>query len=801
MAALTEGAYMIISVQSGKAIDVKGAEDRSGVNVQIYTPNKSDAQIWYLTRPEGEANRWQIDCSLSVRVMGAADPDSQGVRNVIQQDWKNDKTKQRWQITDTGETYTYSGTSYSTYRINWYGDLSLGLDVEHYGTHDGANIALHGVGPGATANQRWIFVPMVTLSETGYYKISQPWSSGLVLGIESGSTSHGANCVLEANDPSKDSQTFLAQRDASSGAYYFKPTHSNNMALDVWGGAAALPNNPYVKQGNYKAGQGNQLWFMVMLQGSAGVVHINNTMYPIYEVRTVAGSNYNLSTYKAGKVSDKKLYVHPRMDIQGNAAQHFVFIPSEGVDRSMDQPGSVSPNRFYRDGLGSVTISGMKFSSKYKEFQARYRIVSYSDIFRTSKTVGDWKNLLNDSTARNGWGDVNGSTFSVTTSGTSVSIPSECNKAVTLTESIPAVDIEIEIRPLAKTSGVSVGKAHGPSRVTTIAIDANPSVTVQSIAPRIVDGKLGLQTTVVCSPSQEISFLKARLLNDSGEPICDFSTSSNRTSFYPFEDMSSVPENGDSVQVEYSLITSGGNTVSGKAPTTVSYASMGFDYTMTYTSDDSELAILDLETVHNYDFCFVANQKLDKIRLSECPKYGSKFVIAPSLNMDVDVFLFGSANGTSWGMKKLSCRIDSHLFVWNWSYDKSDLPYGVSASVIVNTEKPPQQTRQYNSDVKFESAIGRRYNAAFSSKTLTADLGVSGIIIDEGANYVASGPLPKNAMVQDIRALMSLSGLGIYPIYRTPYGDYSQVGITSVDISKNDLNMCNAIVSQQAVKD
>ena len=62
MANLSEGTYIILNVKSKMAIDVKGASDSSGTNVQQYTKNNSDAQIWALTE---QSNGWQIICSLT----------------------------------------------------------------------------------------------------------------------------------------------------------------------------------------------------------------------------------------------------------------------------------------------------------------------------------------------------------------------------------------------------------------------------------------------------------------------------------------------------------------------------------------------------------------------------------------------------------------------------------------------------------------------------------------------------------------------------------------------------------------
>ncbi len=44
--AISDGTYLIINAKSGKALDVKGGSEKSGANVQQYTPNNSYAHFW-----------------------------------------------------------------------------------------------------------------------------------------------------------------------------------------------------------------------------------------------------------------------------------------------------------------------------------------------------------------------------------------------------------------------------------------------------------------------------------------------------------------------------------------------------------------------------------------------------------------------------------------------------------------------------------------------------------------------------------------------------------------------------------
>lgn len=792
MAELDEGAYVIISVLSGKAVDVKGAQDKSGVNVQIFTVNNKDSQIWYVTKPED--NYWMLDCSLSIRVMGASAPNSSGVRNVVQQDNVMNTTTQRWQITDTGNTYTYNSVSYHTYRINWVGNLSLGLDVEYFGTQDGANIALHGVGSNPTANQQWIFVPVGYLSEDGFYKIGAAKFNN-VLGIAAGSTDNGAKCVLESENNSVDSQTFFTKRDSSSGAYYLEAVHSG-MHLDVWGGYDSIGTNPYVNQGTVHMGYSNQLWFPTQVPGKDGVVVRNGTPYPVYELRAVVGANYVLSMYKAGNSSDKRLYVHPRVGQYGNDAQHFIFMRTEGYDKNIDQPGSISPSSFSRNGFGTVSLSGLSFQSKYEMFQARYRLITYSDLLKINKTVGNWKNFADDSESRDGWGDVNTPTFTSENSSGTVLVP--VDKTVALSNSAQSIDVEIEVRPLLDNYKGSY-VAHGPSKVSTVSVNLIPTVSVESFNLKSVDGKLGFLGSFENEPSVSVVSLRSRILDSQHNPISEYVFSYDMSCFYPLEGMSRIPENGESVTIEYSMLTIGGDNLTGSFDFTVNYVEDENSYETEYLSDSETVKVF-TET-HSYDFCFVVNKLPDGLRLVQCPKCDDGFIVAPSLNRDSDVYVIYSDDGETWQVASFVCRVDSHLFIWNWSKNSESVPYENSAAIIINSDAPPQQTRKFTSGIRFESSIGRKYQIGFSDKTISADLSVSGVIVDEDARYVSSGPIPNSVRENRIRSLIGLSGIGVHPIYRTPYGDYSEVGIESVDISKKEQGLSDVSITQRAVKD
>ena len=112
---ITDGTYEIISALGPTvALDVKGASDKSGSNIQVYTRNKTDAQKFTVTN-DGD-NGAQIACTLSGRCVDLANDQLKNGANVRQWD-DNNTHAQRWDIEPDGKTVTIDGKGYPTYVI------------------------------------------------------------------------------------------------------------------------------------------------------------------------------------------------------------------------------------------------------------------------------------------------------------------------------------------------------------------------------------------------------------------------------------------------------------------------------------------------------------------------------------------------------------------------------------------------------------------------------------------------------------------------------------------------------------
>lgn len=208
---------------------------------------------------------------------------------------------------------------------------------------------------------------------------------------------------------------------------------------------------------------------------------------------------------------------------------------------------------------------------------------------------------------------------------------------------------------------------------------------------------------------------------------------------------------------------------------------------------------------HKYDCCVMEIGDVEGKKFIRCPQKSETsttrtWKCIPPLNKSVKITVYGYRSNTAWYYGVKTVKIKSHSFIWNWTTSSSK-PYEEFATILFNEDAPPQQTRQYSSNLSYQSPAGRVWPVGFATNALTLDVSVEGTIVDPNANYQAMGPLPARGAIENIRNLISLAGKGIHPIYRTPYGDYYQVGIEQVNVSRNDMWITKASVTQHALED
>lgn len=806
MAEFIEGTYMVISVISGLALDVVGAQDKSKVNVQQYTPQteKMDGQIWAVTQ---YSNGWQFKNSLTNKVMDVDGAQFVTKRNVWQYDDTN-SVAQRWAIVPDGGTYTYKSVSYDTYAIRPYSAQTLSLDVSGGGTTPGTNVQIYT--NNSSDAQRWIFVPVPVFTDDGTYMICPAPQPNLVVGVSAGSTANKAKTVLQSVSD-ENHQIVRTEVDPETFNVFFHFVHSN-YCLDVYGG------NPTIVSGTAK---GNDVVQYVPNQTVAQrwlpIKKENTTFlgetYPTYELAMVANNYWVLDCWGISKTSaasassyvdDTAVKVGTR---HGYGNQRFVFIKTEIFGNGISRPGDIDQKELSRVGAGDVTVSGLTFVSDETLYQARYKVLRYGSDRKTPLSDTGWLNFDDDSSSRFGWGDAWTPTFEAVPSEGRVTIP--FTKTVSLDSTYQYAEFITEVRVYSdsyKYGEIEGYKAHGPIVRSTVKIVQIPEITVgsSSIFKNTETGKIGIKTTLSDSLGNGCSFLRGRISGEDGEAITEWQTTSSMTVEHLIDgQLLRFPYPEESLNFEYSMLTKDGVSFDGTIPFSIQYSGSS-SITVEYLEDSLTAKVKSPSDPYEFSFVEVSNLGTKKfIENSVVETVGSQTVwkCVPPLNRDVKVIKIGSQDGQNWTYTESIVRIDSHLFVWNWTEIGASDKFERCAAIIINSDAPPAQTRRHTSDVKFSSPSGRVRPVAFASRTISTDISVKGVVVDEDASYYAVGPIPDSTKLGRIELLATLSGRGIHPIYRTPYGDWSQVAIEDVDVSKNDMNLSDATVTQRIVED
>lgn len=470
------------------------------------------------------------------------------------------------------------------------------------------------------------------------------------------------------------------------------------------------------------------------------------------------------------------------------------------VDYDAEVPDFVEPSYiFSRDDYGAVTVQGLQFRSTsvnmnvYPFCQLRYRESG------TDQWSIDW--------------DADDASVSIAPTADPNVYTILFSDTYTLTSSDVKHDLEFEVRtatypytdhPIPFVSQASSCAVH---------VLVNPGLSLTSCTFVIDPGKdsAGIVSNVeLVGTVSSAQYIKMRIIGEDGDAISDYVTSTSMTISHNVEDnvLYRLPVDGEELTLQYMIITAEGETVNGELDTTFAYSSTFDPPTLEYTEDGSDSVIVK-GIKHSTDFCYLMVKNYEqKIKMVRCPVLYSgpnvgdviQWKALPCLNR-ISEIVVASKSGNNSGYSFVNAFVPSHNFIWNWARFKSNEPYDEFAIVIVNSDNPPQQTRSFKTDAQFISPVGRTFPVSFATKSIDTSLNIEGVIIDEDANYYAPTPLPEHSTIEYVSKLVRLSGQGIHPIYRTPYGDWYQVAIEQVDISKTDLNKSKVSVNQRAVED
>ena len=272
---LDNGFYSITHKSSGKVLDVVGA----GPNVDIYSPDDTDAQMWRID-PSDDAGYFNIKAKCSGLCLDVDEAVAQNGTN-IKTFVSNGNSAQKWRFIAVGENQTVADGDYHIVSAL---NSDMGMDVTGNNSADATNIQLY-----SNVNDKLQIFTVKYLGD-GYYQIIHKNSGKSIDMFRNGSLAN-TNISIFTNN-STDAQKWII-KDAGNG-YYNIICKGSGLYIDVDNARAQNGTNIKGYIGN---GTDAQKW---------GFVPVHNTesqTYSLYKkyFKDLAGTAFNSFPLKSKK--------------------------------------------------------------------------------------------------------------------------------------------------------------------------------------------------------------------------------------------------------------------------------------------------------------------------------------------------------------------------------------------------------------------------------------------------------------------------------------------------------------------
>ncbi|WP_195368776.1 RICIN domain-containing protein [Coprococcus comes] len=223
---VSDGYYKIIESATGKALDICNGSSSNGANLQTYSWNGTNAQLWkFINMGNGS---YYIRSKLGT-VIDVTNGSIQTGTN-IQMYTLNYSNAQKWTLKSTA--VKAESIEEGTYTIQAAANTNYVLDIAGGSTSDGGNVQIYS--KNNTLAQNFV----VTSVGNGYYKIACE-GTGKVLDVSGGSSANGTNIQqYKWNGSAAQCWRFI---DAGNGSYYIQSKLGT--VLDIVSGAIYAGNN------------------------------------------------------------------------------------------------------------------------------------------------------------------------------------------------------------------------------------------------------------------------------------------------------------------------------------------------------------------------------------------------------------------------------------------------------------------------------------------------------------------------------------------------------------------------------
>ncbi len=325
-AGIDTGYYYILSnLDQSKALDISGASTASGANAQIYSFNKSGAQIYYV---ENYGNGlYSIMNKNSGKMLDVSGAGTANFTNVWQYT-DNGSQAQRWYIgASADEGCCTIQASYTNKVLDVFGGISANQqNVQIYTSNN-------------SAAQQWKFVQLAdqAVIKDGYYNIISLLSQDRCLGIAGDSWINLANAELEKLTVGDAGEVFYIH-NLGEGYYSFESCLSGKV-LDIYGNASSSGTNldQYDSSGS-----------------EAQIFYVSNSSVSGYY--TIAKGNlHTLAVDVSGGDTSEGTNVQ-MYTANGTAAQSWKFIPTD--EPNVELPDGVYTLGSKNDRSALVSVAG-----------------------------------------------------------------------------------------------------------------------------------------------------------------------------------------------------------------------------------------------------------------------------------------------------------------------------------------------------------------------------------------------------------------------------------------------------------
>ena len=329
--------YQIISAYSENlSLDVTGASMSDGANVQVWTRNRTRAQVWDV---EDTGEGYRILSSFLGKAADVASLEPAQADNV--QMWtENPDRLQRWDIEPTGETMTVDGKSYPTQFISCHGTELL-MECEGLDPTPGFNIVIAAADGDGLPDQKWALVPVPLVVSGDVYEIVPMHAQGTRLDVFYKDAANGTNIQICAANGGNNQKFYLTDegdgysiRDINSGKY-----------VDVANGEWANTTNVQLYEDNDSRAQ---RWKVT----SRGQAVVNGTTCEVVTLGAGNADDYVMDVQGAWTDSGTNVFIH---EINEGQNQLFALLTTQAQDENMPVPTNVSLcSAIVRDGKKTV---------------------------------------------------------------------------------------------------------------------------------------------------------------------------------------------------------------------------------------------------------------------------------------------------------------------------------------------------------------------------------------------------------------------------------------------------------------